>query len=407
MKTTAAPFVLPKPANEAERLNTLDSYNILGTEAERDYDEVTRLASKLTGMHISLVSLVADDYQWFKSKTGLDADSTPRAYSFCDHAMREPGDIFEVEDARKDVRFRENPLVNGAPHVIHYAAMPLTSDDGYGLGALCVIDDKPGKLTPQQRDTLRVLGRQVMAQLELRRKVSALEAERENIANINTELERFADVAAHDLRSPLRAMGSFAGLLKRRLKDRVTADEIEMLDHITGGATRLSNMVEGILGIAKAGQQDFSKHEVIDLPTLTGEAADLVDPEQHHLIVFDGEVRRIRSSTPALKQVILNLVSNAVKYCGKPSARIVVSCRTLEDGRHELAVSDDGPGIAERDQERIFKAFETGEDAPRVPSTGLGLALVRRVVERLDGEIALTSALGEGSRFAILLPAGK
>ena len=238
---------------------------------------------------------------------------------------------------------------------------------------------------------------------ELRRVNAELEAERAKLVEINAELERFADVAAHDLRSPLRAMSSFAGLLRRRLGDRATGEELELLDHVIGGAGRLSAMVEGILAMAKARHQDFTATETVDLPTLVGECADLVDPSQCHHIAFDGAVPRIKTSPTALRQIVLNLVSNAVKYHDRPAGRIIVRCAAEADA-YRLSVSDDGPGIAASDQARIFEAFETGANAPRVPSTGLGLALVRRVVDRLGGEVTLRSRGGEGSTFEVTLP---
>lgn len=163
------------PANDKERLEALRSYNILDTATERDFDELTELASVICGTPIALISLVDQDRQWFKSRKGLDVSETERAYSFCAHAINQPGELLQVPDANKDERFKDNPLVTGQPDIVFYAGVPLVNEDGYALGSLCVIDSVTKQLTPLQQSALRTIGRQVMDKLELRRKVSRLE----------------------------------------------------------------------------------------------------------------------------------------------------------------------------------------------------------------------------------------
>lgn len=148
------------PANEKTRLETLRALNILDSSPEERFDRLTRLARRLFGVPIALVSLIDADRQWFKSSFGLDAKETSRDISFCGHAIL--GDeIFEVPDAALDERFYDNPLVTDSPNIRFYAGCPLTVLNGSKLGTLCLIDQEPRSFDDDDRTLLRDLARMV------------------------------------------------------------------------------------------------------------------------------------------------------------------------------------------------------------------------------------------------------
>jgi diguanylate cyclase (GGDEF)-like protein/PAS domain S-box-containing protein len=172
--TATLPTPDDKQAAEQRRLQALDSYDVLDTPPDPGFDELTQLASQWLGMPISLVSLIDADRQWFKSRVGLEAGQTPRSQAFCSVAIEQPGEVMVVPDALLDPRFRDNPLVTGEPRIRFYAGAPLLTPEGQALGTLCVIDRTPRDFSAAQQQTLALLARQVMAQLELHRQRSEL-----------------------------------------------------------------------------------------------------------------------------------------------------------------------------------------------------------------------------------------
>ena len=156
----------PAAPDEAARLEALRDLAVLDTEAEERFDRITRIAAALIGAPVSLISLVDENRQWFKSAQGLDASETSRDFSFCAHAILGDG-TFVVSDATEDDRFADNPLVTGPEQIRFYAGHPLTSPDGHRVGSLCVIDSRARELTPRDRQVLEDLAH--LAEEELAR----------------------------------------------------------------------------------------------------------------------------------------------------------------------------------------------------------------------------------------------
>ncbi|MDH3453164.1 MAG: sensor domain-containing diguanylate cyclase [Gammaproteobacteria bacterium] len=148
------------PDNESERLETLRALQILDTPHEERFDRITRLARRLFGVPIALVSLVDTERQWFKSSQGLDASETPREISFCGHAILDD-DALVIKNAVEDNRFADNPLVTGEPNIRFYAGQPLSAGNGCKVGTLCLIDTQPRELSEEDQRLLEDLAAMV------------------------------------------------------------------------------------------------------------------------------------------------------------------------------------------------------------------------------------------------------
>jgi len=382
----------------------LKSYSILDTLPESDYDNITKIAAEICGTPISLISLIDDKRQWFKSHYGVDAAETPKEYAFCGHAINTPKDVFIVQDARKDERFHDNPLVTGDPHVIFYAGVPLVSGAGLPLGTLCVIDHKPNLLSQSQIGSLSALSKQVINLLELRKNKQQLERTIMELEEKNEGLERFAQVAAHDLKTPLINISSLAELFQIKYKDILDSEGLEMLEMIIGSSGNLIGLIDGLLQYSKSESLLREGKSNIDLQRLKTDLEGLFNYDHQLKLVLKSDLTHIEVHKTALHQILINLITNAIKYNDKEIVEIELGVSELDTHFH-FYLKDNGPGIATIHQDRIFKIFEklAAKDKFGVRGNGIGLATVKKIVEKLGGAIRVESSLGEGAKFIFSL----
>lgn len=389
-----------EPENEKERLENLKSFSILDTLPEEDYDNITKIAAEICNMPIALISLVDDKRQWFKSHHGLEATETPKEYAFCAHAINDPKNVFVVQDARKDERFHDNPLVSGNPEVVFYAGVPLTSENGLPLGTLCVIDHKPNLLSQSQIQSLRALSNQVMKLLELRKNKHLLEEALKDLEEKNEALEKFAYVAAHDLKSPLLSISGLANLLVEEYKVKIDNEGMEMLEMIIHSSENLASLVDGLLQYSKSDSVLNQEKSIIGLKEMKTEMLELFNFDHSVEMTINSSLSSIKANKTAINQILINLVANAIKYNDKELAKIEISVSETSK-KYKFSVKDNGPGIAPENQQKIFNIFEklNSQDRFGREGNGIGLATVKKLVEKLGGAIKVDSDLGNGATF--------
>ncbi len=392
----------PPTPDEEERLAQLFGYDILDTDAEAEFDDLTQLASQICGTPIALISLVDPDRQWFKSKVGLDAQQTEREIAFCSHAIHQEH-IFEVEDASKDPRFHDNPLVTSDPNIRFYAGAPLITPLGQAIGTLCVINNKPQKLTEAQRVAIKTLSNSVISLLELRRKNKALE-------KANQFKSDFLAYVSHELRTPLNAINTFSRLLVKDAEiNGLSNTHIQSLKHIQTSGDRLLDVVNAVLDYKKieAGKMTLSLRPVSAFDffehlfaSINVKASEQGNPFSYTIgqTIPEGLI----ADDTKLSQIMLNILSNAIKFT--PKGKGVSAQAHYHNGNLIFVVEDKGIGISEEDQERLFKAYQRVEHKHQSEGTGLGLVITQGLVSLMNGRINFTSKPNVGTTVKVTIP---
>jgi signal transduction histidine kinase len=394
------------PENETDRINRLNLYRILDTPPEEAFDRVTRIVAETIGVPIALISLIDGERQWFKSKYGLDAICASRDAGFCAHTILTDG-LLEIEDARLDPRFSDNPMVVNEPSIRFYAGAPLRAPGGLNIGTLCALDRKPRKLTDKQRQLLSDLADIVIDELELRaalrRAMSEVAAEIKKRAIEN----EFISLVTHELRTPLTSIRGSLALLDGLAIKGIPKDAAEMIAIANRNVGTLLRLVNDLLDFQKfeAGKMNLD-FDVVDSRRLLRDTCENMNG-------FAGEkgVRiRVKSEAKAtivgdgarLSQALMNLISNAIRFSPEDGEVVVTSDIRGENLR--ILVTDNGPGIPEAFQDQVFRKFSQAPGQNNVKGTGLGLAISKAIIEAHRGAIGFDTALGRGTTFHVELP---
>ena len=355
------------PKNEKSRLKELHNSGILDTPNESDFDNITNLASSIFGAAVSLITLVDEKRQWFKSSVGLPEGlkETPREISFCSQAICNPSEVLIIPDIRLDSRFFENPLVTKDPNVVFYAGAPLISKNGYPLGTLCIIDFQPRNLNQQEVETLKVLSSQVSKLIDLRLTNEDL---RKNLKEKNVLLKEIH----HRVKNNLQLVSSLLNLQANKINNE------DFSNAIKSSQDRIRSMAivhEKLYQSKSLSEINLSNY----LNTLIDEKLKETPDDQINFILDIPNVKFTIDKAIPLGLLINEMITNSYKHAFNSSKDNTIKIQLLIKANDEgiLKYEDNGTGL--RQDYRVANPHSMGMD------------LIESFVDQLDGKLDLKS----------------
>lgn len=400
----------PLPVNEAARLTALRRYGILDTESNAAFDALTRLASRLFGVPMALVSLVDDERQWFKARVGVPVCQTSRDDAFCAWALLGT-DIFEVLDPLNDPRFSTNPLVVGEMQLRYYAGAPLITPEGFVLGTLCLLDSRPHTpLTFEQRETLRTLADAVMGEITLHASRLQSELALSAARDLDALARERITVLGDAFNTPLTALLGYGQLLQGATHSGGGDPQIERLgryaDAIQAAGKSLFELVNTSLEALRAyrGRTEDLEADAIDLHRLLDEIHTLTAPlaEQRGMSMRLSLTSSlsVHADGARLKQMLIALVANALRHAGR--GVIDLNASLSPDGQTvSIRVADQGPGLPAA----FVPLLQDGplSDPSLLQHRG-GLAVVRSLAAMQGLSLAVETMPGVGCVVHVAVP---
>jgi signal transduction histidine kinase len=388
---------------DPKRLAALRDTGLMDSSAEEAFDRLTRLAVKLLHAPVSLVSLVDDRRQFFKSAIGLSepwstARETPLTHSFCQHVVT-TGKPFIVENAPEHAVVRDNLAIPDLG-VIAYAGIPLVTEDGETIGSFCAIDTHPRVWTPDELEVIESLAASAMTELKLRKAIADLR----QAAQVKDQL---IGLVSHEIRTPL---GGILGTLRLMEMDLEPGADRQLMDMALSSAERLLRLTNDLLSLE---QIESGKFVIAPMPvtasSLLQAASDTMSSaaaQQRITLVVEPSTLHVSADSDRIVQVLTNLIGNALKF--SPDGTTITLAAEPHASMVRFVVRDQGRGIPADQIEKIFQRFAQVEAADKHEKggAGLGLAISRAIVEQHGGKIWVESEPGRGSSFFFTLPQG-
>ncbi|WP_162417481.1 GAF domain-containing sensor histidine kinase [Cyclobacterium roseum] len=395
----------PLPENEFDRLLQLSDYDLDHVELEDHVKDLAKLAAKVAGTNISLVNLIDAYTQWSVASEGIPVMQMPREDSVCQYTIM--GDKpFEIKDLTKDERFKEKFYVTDDPNLKYYWGVPLKSESGINLGALCVVDTESKFISPEKVALLKIIADEIVNRLKLIKTVSFLQSEVQNAREKQEQV-------AHDIRGPIGGIIGLAQIIKEKGDKNQLEDVLEFAEVVQNSGKSLLELADEILSNKEGAKKEaVLADDEYNLLRLKENLKNLyeVQGEQKKVdlhITLEGENKETAFPRAKLVQILGNLISNAIKFTPE-GGQVTVNLTLLEKaGKKELLaeVKDTGAGMTEEQIEAILKGEgNTTKGTSGEKGYGFGLPLVKHLIDGMGGTLKIDSRPSAYSLFEVALP---
>lgn len=387
------------PFNEKLRRAALKEYNILNSGPDEDYDNLTFLAAAICDVPVVKISIVDRERIWNKSVYGAEIEEIDRKNSFCDKAIHSDEPMLILNKSEDPETFRKAKGIYDREFSF-YTGIPLHNPQGHAIAVFCIFDVKERQLSEKQHKALKALAQQTLKLFEFRKQKTKLYQVQTKLKEKYRELEKFASLVSHDLKSPLANIISLSELLKDENKGKFDEDTEQYLEFLVESSYSLRNYIDGILSFYKSDHVMEKDYTNVDLRKLLKGIIDLYQVSDDIEITYPDDVMLHNVNKAALTQVFMNLISNSLKYNDKDIRKVDITFSKNEE-YYFFEVKDNGKGIPQEKFEEIFDLFTTLETADREGNlgSGIGLATVKKLTESMGGSISIESEPGKGSNF--------
>jgi signal transduction histidine kinase len=377
-------------SNENRRHPAPEEFHILKTSSNKDFSDLLFLFAETLKAHGAALIILENGNTWIKSSYGTSLKEIPEVEDLWQEILdQEEIIIFTPEELlEKDIDF--NGLV----------AVPLKTISGEKLGVIAIFEPQEIPFSPNQEHALHVLVQQILNFIGFRKQNNLYKRMQQDLEQRYRELERFASVVSHDIKSPLANIISLVGLLKEENQDVFSEDTQQYIEFLSQASHSLRSYVDGLLVFYRSERILEKEEEDVELKPFFDNLTKLfsVDPGVEITYPQQGILKKVNKA--ALTQIFMNLISNALKYNHKDQRSVNISFRSSEDF-YEFEVQDNGNGISEENFEKIFGLFTTLDfnDREGNPGSGIGLATVKKLLTHMGGDIQIESEPEIGSNF--------
>jgi len=391
---------------ELERLLTLADYDIDYDKDFEDLDDLSKLAAHISGTPISLINLIGANTQWSISSYGMDVEQISRQDSICDITIKRD-DYLEISDLDQKEQFKHKPYVSEFPNLTYYFGIPLRTEEGINIGAICVMDQHNHSFPPEKIQMFKIIADEVMRRLEHRKLVKDLKLKLDEANEISRKV-------SHDIRGPIGGIIGLSQIIKDNAEDQDISNIIELIEMINKGGKTVLELADEILSTKRTTDSSTDlKRESLTLYTLKQKLVDLYNPQAESKEIdfsvnIEMENRLLSFTKDKILQIFGNMISNAVKFTeNKGKVLVTLSFENLLDKKATLhfCVKDNGVGMTELQIETMLN-----HQATSTPGTnnergfGFGFQLSKHLIKSLNGTLAIQSEKDKGSEISVKIP---